>query len=129
MTEPEDILDIEIQEAAKRIREATVASPEPLGVSDVIALRLVPVSVFGSEGCMEGCDHCKEHAGHGLMDAVSSWSDCNRAEGHIFRFDDIDRADAETLTITVYIPRSELWKVAHNWEDDDLDDKLHPRPE
>jgi hypothetical protein len=49
-------------------------------------IRLVPVEVFGLL--------CDEHEDlpktvpRGLSDAVSSWSDCNRAEGHIYRVDE-----------------------------------------
>jgi hypothetical protein len=49
-------------------------------------IRLVPVEVFGLL--------CDEHEDlpktvpWGLSDAVEAWSDCNRAEGHIYRVDD-----------------------------------------
>jgi hypothetical protein len=58
---------------------------------DLIAVTLVPVEVFGADD------------GYGLCDAVSAWSDCNRAEGHIYRFEDlhIQREPGETLTVWV----------------------------
>lgn len=47
----------------------------------LVKMRLVPVGVFGTNGCGDpDCEHCKKNSGYGLMDAVSSWSDCNRAE-------------------------------------------------
>ena len=71
-------------------------------MAEKIEVRLVPVEVFGA-----GCDDPghKDQCGYGLMDAVECWSDCNRAEGHIFRFDDEFsigyRLPGETLTILV----------------------------
>ena len=65
--------------------------------NEVVEAFLVPVEVFGAEG------------GYGLMDAVQSWSDCNRAEGHIYRLDDTDqqyRVPGETLK--VWANRKEL---------------------
>lgn len=63
--------------------------PAPVEGAPLVPLRLVPVEVFGAEGCYDpDCAHCKEHAGHGLMDAVSGYSDCNRAEGRIYRAED-----------------------------------------
>lgn len=56
----------------------------------LIKLRLVPVKVFGTKD------------GYGLMDAVSAWSDCNRATGHIYRVDDIKyRGSGETVDIFI----------------------------
>jgi hypothetical protein len=64
---------------------------------DLIKVILVPVEVFGAD------------SGYGLQDAISPWSDCNRARGHIYRRDDIGSRDPEKV-ITVYVPRSELAK-------------------
>lgn len=63
-----------------------------------IQVRLVPVEVFGAE-----CDKCQEPFGYGLSDAVAWWSDCNRAFGHIYRFDDLggDREPGDSLTVWV----------------------------
>lgn len=61
-------------------------------MKNYIKLRLVPVEVFGAED------------GYGLMDAVSSWSDCNRAIGKIYRIDDIEpeyREKGDTVEILV----------------------------
>lgn len=81
-----------------------------------IEATLVPVQVFGENMCCEHNPHgalvipenvgvvdC-EAQGNGLMDAVSSWSDCNRAWGRIYRFEDLagaNREAGETLTIRV----------------------------
>jgi len=56
----------------------------------LISVHLVPVEVFGSD------------EGYGLSDAVPEWSDCNRAIGHIYRFDDLGhRRPGETLEVWV----------------------------
>lgn len=88
---------------------------------DLVPLRLVPVEVFGTEDCClhdpppyssrppyAGDEEC-ESAGYGLSDAVSAWSDCNRATGRIYRVDDVEeqyRLPGETVTI--YVPRASL---------------------
>lgn len=89
---------------------------------ELVKVILVPVEVFGTEGCeahsLEGtythnCEHCSGHGGYGLCDAVSAWSDCNRAIGHIYRREDPGfERNAEGLAqcIVVYVPRSELYK-------------------
>lgn len=77
----------------------------------MIRVRLVPVDVFGvgcDDCCTEGeyvcssCGRTGQH-GYGLMDAVSSWSDCNRASGRIYRFDEdtMLRDPGDTLTVWV----------------------------
>jgi hypothetical protein len=73
-----------------------LAEPE---APEEIEVRLVPVEVFGA-----GCDDPahEDQTGYGLCDAVQAWSDCNRAEGHIYRFDDGTeewRIPGETLRI------------------------------
>lgn len=50
---------------------------------DLVPLTLVPVEVFGGEPD-------DDTWGYGLMDAVPAWSDCNRADGRIYRVDDTD---------------------------------------
>ena len=81
------------------------AQPVP---DDLVPLALVPVQVFGAtcdchdhlEGTEQG-EKCRGW-GYGLSDAVSSWSDCNRAEGHIYRVDDTDpdyREHGDTQTV------------------------------
>lgn len=60
--------------------------------SDFVTLSLVPVEVFGADD------------GYGLMDAASAWSDCNRAEGRIYRVDDLNpsyRLPGETVQICI----------------------------
>jgi hypothetical protein len=66
-----------------------------------IEVRIVPVEVFGPG--YDDRDH-EDQWGYGLMDAVQAWSDCNRACGHIYRFDDLDpkyRLPGETLVVRV----------------------------
>jgi hypothetical protein len=67
---------------------------------DLVKVTLVPVEVFGAD------------SGYGLVDAVSAWSDCNRAVGHIYRRDEeanVPHRNPDDV-ITVYVPRSELPK-------------------
>lgn len=61
--------------------------------NELMKLRLVPIQVFG-----EG-----EDWGYGLCDAVSPWSDCNRALGRIYRVDDdwMNREEGETIDIFI----------------------------
>lgn len=70
-----------------------LAADAPPGYVPVV---LIPVEVFGEDDCCEHglqdhtpgvVDQC-ESRGYGLSDAVSSWSDCNRARGHIYRAED-----------------------------------------
>lgn len=66
---------------------------------ELVKVTLVPVEIFGSDA-------------YGLSDAVSPWSDCNRAAGRIYRRDDenaVPYRNAEDV-ITIYVPRSELHK-------------------
>jgi hypothetical protein len=71
---------------------------------ETVAIRLVPVEVFGANEC----SHCHQDGfGYGLSDAVSSWSDCNRAFGRIYRVDDLGGRE-EGDTVTVYVPRESL---------------------
>lgn len=97
----------------------------------LIQVRLVPVEVFGV-GCDQcygketfTCDQCgrQGHHGYGLCDAVSAWSDCNRAEGHIFRFDDTDPQYREAgETLTVWVRRDEYEAFANQrWGDGEHD--------
>ena len=67
---------------------------------DLVKVTLVPVEVFGAE------------SGYGLCDSAAPWSDCNRAEGHIYRRDDEETVPYRdpSEVITVYVPRSELPK-------------------
>lgn len=63
--------------------------PAPVEGVALVPLRLVPVEVFGGQGCYDpDCAHCKEHGGYGLMDATEVGSDCNRAQGRIYRVED-----------------------------------------
>ena len=84
-------------------------------MDDLVEIELVPVEVFGTDGC-QLCDHCQKHDGYGLMDAVSSWSDCNRAVGRIYRVEDL-RDPGEPIpgkyrvpgdTIGVFIRKQDL---------------------
>jgi hypothetical protein len=86
---------------------AVSAGGEPL-----VRIRLVPVEVFGAGE--EDCPGCPATVrfGYGLMDAVSAWSDCNRAIGKIYRLEDIEDRDDEGAEdcITVYVPQPEMAK-------------------
>lgn len=63
--------------------------------SGLIPVRLTPVEVFGTDSCCEHGEHTDcPSTGYGVCDAVSTWSDCNRAVGHIFRFEDLPNMDA-----------------------------------
>jgi len=89
-------------------------------ISDLVSLRLVPVGVFGEDDC---CLHdppsdapngpvaneeCPSK-GYGLSDAVSSWSDCNRAIGKIYRVDDTDPKYRESGdTVEIFVKREDL---------------------
>lgn len=69
-------------------------------MDDLVEVILVPVEVFGAD------------EGYGLSDAISPWSDCNRAIGRIYRRE--ERTDIQFPnpddTIKVYVSRSELAK-------------------
>lgn len=94
-------------------------APDPTPPPDLVPLRLVPVCVFGA-GCgteehIATCPDC----GYGLCDAVSSWSDCNRAIGRIYRVDDTrpeHRQPGET--VTVWVPRDQLCWFDKRWAED-----------
>lgn len=65
--------------------------------NDLKRARLVPIEVFGAED------------GYGLCDAVSAWSDCNRADGMIFRLDDDFQEGYRNKEDTV-----EIWATQEN---------------
>jgi len=74
---------------------------------EIVALRLVPVEVFGAED------------GYGLNDAVSAWSDCNRARGHIYRVDNIDPQYREPgETVEIFVRQTDLPFFARHWDSD-----------
>jgi len=85
----------------------------------LVRITLVPVEVFGADE--EDCPQCPATVrfGYGLSDAVSAWSDCNRAIGHIFRKDDVEGRDSEGAPqcITVYVPQSEMAKFETRYGD------------
>jgi len=93
-----------------------MAAGEPL-----VKITLVPVEVFGADE--EDCPGCGGTIafGYGLMDAVSAWSDCNRAIGHIYRVEDMEGRNAEGAAdcITIYVPQSELPKFKKSHSDGD----------
>lgn len=76
-------------------------APEPVGNTPGRWLTLVPVEVFGLM--------CDDHepprpVAWGLCDAVSAWSDCNRADGHLYRVEDLQgiaREPGETVRVWV----------------------------
>lgn len=81
-----------------------------------VRVRLVPIEIFGQQ-----CEHPAHRGdpvpfGYGLCDAVAPWSDCNRADGRMFRLDDCEvRAPADYIEIIV--SRDELWKFDHDFRD------------
>jgi hypothetical protein len=91
--------------------EGTVQSP-----SDLVPLILVPVEVFG--GCDHpGCDSDCGTFGYGLCDAVGpAWSDCNRADGRIYRVEDLDSPgyeppmeyEGEPARVEIHVRRRDL---------------------
>ena len=98
---------------------------EPM-TEELIPVLLTPVRVFGATGyCPEHPDNdpiCPLCSGtpriescYGLSDATSPWSDCNRADGHIFRVDDEPSTDPERVQIRVYVPASELAKLREKY--------------
>lgn len=77
---------------------------------DLTPLRLVPVVVFGA-GCVEHCpgedNDCRPV--YGLMDAVQAWSDCNRAEGHLYRVNDTNPEHRRPGdTVEIFVRRKDL---------------------
>lgn len=90
-----------------------MTTPEPVTVETsqddpLVSLRLVPVAVFGAEG------------GYGLADAVSAWSDCNRAYGHIYRVDDPHSLPYRNPgeTVEIFVRASDLPFFERRWGDD-----------
>jgi hypothetical protein len=69
------------------------------GPPGMVAVRLVPVTVFGADQC----DVCEAPQGYGLMDAAECWSDCNSARGHIYRRDEgwMHRLASECIIVWV----------------------------
>lgn len=85
-----------------------------------VTLTLVPVQVFGGCGHSdeEGHDPFCEKWSYGFMDAVSSWSDCNRARGHIFRVEDLGPiSDPDRHTIQIEVDEADLWFFKKNWDE------------
>jgi len=77
-------------------------------------LELVPVEVFGLI--------CEEHelpqpVGWGLCDAVQAWSDCNRADGRIYRVEDFDGHRVPGETVKVWVPDADLPFFERQWGD------------
>lgn len=69
----------------------------------LLVLALVPIEIFGQQ-----CDHpahtgYSEPFGYGLMDAVTAWSDCNRAYGHMFRLDEASLHECRNPEDTIKI--------------------------
>jgi hypothetical protein len=79
----------------------------------LVKVSLVPVEVFGAE-----CRTCDTEVGYGLSDAVSPWSDCNRAVGHIYRRDEGDTPRDPAEVITVYVPQAEVAKFEQRFGED-----------
>lgn len=83
----------------------------------MVPLRLVPVEVFTGLCRHQGCadPNC---VGYGISDAVSAWSDCNRAVGHIYRVDDLDGSREPGDTLTVHVPESDVQWFRRSFDDD-----------
>ncbi len=124
-----------LRESRDPLADAAISGPTPIP-DDLVALTLVPVEVFGGDcDCHIKAGHAYEQPagtpkgmtaqeqpggliklvprchgwGYGLMDAVQSWSDCNRAGGQIYRVDDCDPQYREPgETVTIYVPRDSL---------------------
>jgi hypothetical protein len=119
------ILDQETGLAEGRYLKAgdgLVPAPAAADGEPLVRIRLVPVEVFGADE--EDCPSCPAtiRFGYGLMDAVSAWSDCNRAIGHIFRKEDLPHLEGcneerDAGCITVYVPQSELAKFEQRYGD------------
>jgi len=74
---------------------------------NLVPLTLVPVEVFG------------EDDGYGLMDAVSAWSDCNRAEGRIYRVEDFSPAyRLPGESVQVWVRQEDVEFFQKNWSSD-----------
>lgn len=76
---------------------------------EMVEVTLIPVEVFG-----DGTDEWS----YGLCDAVSPWSDCNRAVNHIFRAEDsphVDQASGEAeyqaRSVVVWVRRGDLHRL------------------
>ena len=91
---------------------------------ELVSVLLTPVHVFGAVGtCSQHpdidptCPRCGNplQSCYGLSDATSAWSDCNRADGHIFRIDDVDSTNPERVQIRVYVPESGLAKLEKSY--------------
>jgi hypothetical protein len=88
---------------------------------ELVPITLVPAEVFGGdcachekhgEGQREDCPGW----GYGLSDAVSAWSDCNRADNRIYRVDDTDPKYREPgETVIVYVPRGSVSWFEKHW--------------
>jgi hypothetical protein len=103
----------------ERVNREIAPRDVPAGGEPLVRVTLVPVEVFGADE--EDCRNCGETIkfGYGLMDAVSAWSDCNRAIGHVFRREDLEGRDAEGAAgcITAYVPQSEMAKFEKRYGD------------
>jgi hypothetical protein len=107
----------ETEDVAALLERYQVPAPAPR--EPLVQVRLVPVEVFGADE--EDCPECPAtvYFGYGLMDAVSAWSDCNRAIGRIYRVDESSSVSYRLPgeTITVYVPQSEVAKLGKQFGD------------
>jgi hypothetical protein len=98
-----------------------VARLYPDGVpAGLVPVRLVWVEVFGADcRCHEDRlltdddPECGDF-GYGICDAVSAWSDCNRAIGRIYRRDEDEskRKAGDTILVWVTPEQAALFDVA-----------------
>lgn len=69
----------------------------------LVKLTLVPVEVFGAED------------GYGLSDAVSWWTDCNRAAGKIYRVEDLEGKRNPGETVEIWVNEKDLPFFEKKW--------------
>lgn len=77
-------------------------------------LQLVAVEVFGLLCDDDAHEHPKA-VGWGLSDAVEAWSDCNRADGHIYRVDDDWSTRKPGETARVWVADADLPFFEKRW--------------
>lgn len=113
--------EAEVGESFASREERGEPAQDDLEGADLVPITLVPIEVFGGD-----CDCHEKHGegrrddctgwGYGLSDAVQGWSDCNRADGRIYRVDETDPKYREPgETVTVYVPRVSLSWFEKHW--------------
>lgn len=98
--------------------QSNQSDPKP---DQLVKLTLVPVQVFAAGLCGNNCENCETHQGYGLMDAVSAWSDCNRAVGKIYRVDDVGLSKYRNTgdTVTIQVKREDVAWFDKQFDEED----------